>query len=193
MESNYRIGQTFPAVTVRGIVSGPEMAPVWHALVVAPQRERATRDYLRNRDIYAFYPSEEVVRTHRGKRLVKERPLVTQHVYAQFRAQPQWDVMQRVHRLITGVYARHGVPVEIHRDVIRHLQGLTVEADKLRAAKMEMLRVRVGDHARIISGPLSGFMVEVESIWGQDAWVSGLMGHKMRVAMNALERQVDLG
>jgi hypothetical protein len=35
-------------------------------------------------------------------------------------------------------------------------------------------------------------MVDVESIWGTDAWVSGLMGHKMRVAINSLERQVDL-
>lgn len=192
MESSYRIGQTFPAATIRGIVSGPEMTPVWHALIVAPQRERATRDYLRNRDIFAFYPCEEVSRVVRGKRITKERPLVTQHVYAQFRAQPQWDVMQRVHRLITGVYSRYGVPVEIHRDVIRHLQGMTVEADRLKAAKAEMMRVREGDRAQITAGPLAGFMVDVESIWGADAWVSGLMGHKMRVALSSLAREVDL-
>lgn len=190
MTMHYEIGQTFPAVTRRGIVSGPEMQPVWNVLIVPPQKERAVREYLRARDIYAFYPSETSTRVLRGKKIETERPVVSQHVYAQFRQQPQWDVMKRVHRLISGVMCQGGTPIKVHPDIIRHLQGLTVEAQRINEARAEMLRVRPGDKATIISGPLAGFMVDVVDIKQGEAIISLMMGGRVKAATASLERRL---
>jgi transcription antitermination factor NusG len=189
---NFRIGDTLPPAQVRGIVSGPDTPPVWHVLIVPAQRERAVREYLRARDIFAFFPSEKHIRHHRGRKIETERPVVTQHVYAQFRQQPQWDVMKRVHRLITGVMCRDGIPVEVKPDIIRHLQGLTVEAERLKQARAEMLRVRPGDKARIIAGPLEGFMVEVQDVRNGEAIINLMMGGRTKASVSSLERDMPL-
>lgn len=189
MTAHLRVGDTLPPAIVRGITSGPDLpAPIWHCLTVKSQGERACREFLRKRDIFAFYPSERHIRHQRGKRIETERPIVTGHVYAQFRAQPQWDVLKRVHRIITGVYCIGGLPVPIHRDVIRHLQGLTVEAERLREAMAEMRRIKPGDHVRIAAGPLAGFAVDVREVFGQEAWVEGLAFGKVRVSLTTLEK-----
>jgi transcription antitermination factor NusG len=191
----YHIGQRIPPAILRDIVAGPEIAPVWYALTVGAQKERAVREYLRARDIYAFYPSEERVRTTKGKRYTSERPIVSGCVYAQFRQQPQWHVMKARDekvpgRLITGVYCRSGQPVAIHRDIIRQLQGLTVEAEALRQARAEMLRVRPGDTATITKGPLTGFAVEVTEVAKGIAWFNFLTGAKASAAVDSLERDL---
>ena len=190
----YHIGQSLPpAEPKRGIVWGPEIAPVWHALVVPPQKELAVREYLRARDIYAFFPSTTSTRHVNGKRIEREKPIVTQHVYAQFRQAPQWDVMKRTHRLITGVFGIGNRPIEIPRDIIRHLQGLTVEAERLREARAEMLRVRSGDQAVFVDGPLKGFVVNVDEVRDGEAWFSFIMGGKSRASIKSLERIPPIG
>ena len=185
---HYEIGQVFPAITRRGIVSGQEISPVWHVLIVPPQKERAVREYLRKRDIYAFYPSEATTRTIKGRKIENERPIVSQHVYAQFKQAPQWDVMKAVHRLITGVMCHAGQPIKVHPDVIRHLQGLTVEAQRLKEARAEMLRVRPGDKATIIAGPLAGFAVDVLDVKNGEAIISLIMGGRVKASIASLER-----
>lgn len=194
MSAPYHIGQTLPpAEPRRGIVWGPEIAPIWHALIVPPQKEMAVREYLRARDIYAFFPSQTITRHQNGRKIERECPIVTQHVYAQFRQAPQWDVMKRTHRLITNVYGINGKPMEIHRDIIRHLQGLTVEAERLREARAEMLRVRAGDKATITEGPLSGFIVNVEDVKDGEVWFSFITGGKGRASVKTLERTLPMG
>jgi transcription antitermination factor NusG len=186
----YQVGDVIPAAHVRGIVSGPEFAaPVWHGVIPPPQRDKACREFFRARDMYAFFPSERTVRHDRGKRIETERPIVSGIVYVQFRAQPQWDILKRMHRIITGVYKIGEVPVPIHRDVIRHLQGLTVEAERLREAMAEMRRIKPGDHARIATGALAGWGVDVREVFGQDAWVETLLGKRIKVAVSSLEKE----
>ena len=192
-EGGYFIGQVVRHEPPRGIVAGPETAPVWHALIVPPQKELAVRKYLRARDIYAFFPSETKVRHDRGKRIERERPIVARHVYAQFRQAPQWDVMKRRERLITGVYCNGAIPVVIPSEVIRHLQGLTVEAQRLKEARAEMLRVRAGDRATIAEGPLAGFMVDVTEVKGGVAWFEFLTGARASADLRSLERIVPSG
>lgn len=191
-EQSWKIGDKVPAATVRGIVSGPEMPPVWHVLLVPPQRERAVRDHLRARDIFAFYPSEKSTRHINGRRVEQERPIVSQHVYAQFRHAPQWDVMKRVQRLISGVMCLAGQPVVVHPSVIRHLQGLTVEAQQLAAARAEMIRIRPGDRASITSGPLAGFMVDVVDVANGEAIIDLMMGGRVKADIGILSRHPPL-
>lgn len=185
----YTIGQLHPPAIVRGIVTGPDTEPVWHCLIVAPQKERATREYFRARDIYAFYPSETRTRVIRGRRTETERPIITGHLYVKFRNAVNWDVM-KARRLITGIYCRGNIPVEIPAPIIRHLQGLTVEAQRLEEARLEMLRVREGDRATIVSGPLAGLVVDVGQITGNEAWLTIPRWGKVKADIKGLERIV---
>jgi transcription antitermination factor NusG len=175
-------------VNTYAITALPEIAPVWHCLLVAPQKELATREHLRANGVYAFYPSREKRYTRQGKTIRIERPEVTGYVFAQFRQRPMWHVMKEKRRLITGVLGVNGVPVEINRDVIRHLQGLTLEAAKLEEARREMFRVRPGDKAMFAGGPLKGFVVEVTDVLADVAMLTGLFGFKSKADLSSLVR-----
>lgn len=172
----------------RGITHGPPIAPVWYALTVPPQRERATQEHLRAAGVTAFYPSEEKTYRRAGKLYRRTHPIVSRHVYAQFRQEPQWDVMKEYRRLITGVFSIGCWPVAIPKAVIQHLQGMTVEAQKLKEAREEMLRVRAGDKARITEGPLNGFMVDVEQVTDGRVWFKFITGGKGSASVEDLER-----
>jgi transcription antitermination factor NusG len=175
-------------VNAYAITALPEIAPVWHCLLVAPQKEMATREHLRANGVYAFYPSREKRYTRQGKTIRIERPEVTGYVFAQFRQRPMWHVMKEKRRLITGVLGVNGVPVEINRDVIRHLQGLTLEAAKLEEARKEMFRVRPGDKATFAEGPLKGFVVEVTDVLGDMAKFAGVFGIRSKADLSSLVR-----
>jgi hypothetical protein len=72
--------------------------------------------------------------------------------------------------------------------VIKHLQGLTVEAERLEAARAEMARVREGDTATILTGPLAGLVVEVGKITGREAWLNIPFGGRIKADVAGLQR-----
>lgn len=188
---HYRIGQTFPSAARRGIINDTAIAPTWFCLFTAPQRELATRAHLRANGVYAFYPSREKRWTVEGRTIRREVPEVTGYVFAQFRHEPQWDVLKETRRLITGVLGGSH-PYPIHREVIRHLQGLTVEAIALEEARREMLRVREGDKARIADGPFKGFIVDVRGITGGEAEVDLPLAGRVKASLSSLERMLGM-
>jgi transcription antitermination factor NusG len=168
--------------------SGPPIDPRWHCLLVQPGKERAVRGHLRAAGVFAFYPSREMRRTIRGVVRRWERPEVTGYVFGRFSQQPRWFVLKERRRLITGVLGSGGAPVEINPDVIRHLQGLTLEAAKLEEARREMFRVRPGDKAMFAGGPLKGFVVEVTDVLADVAMLTGLFGFKSKADLSSLVR-----
>ncbi|MFA9231848.1 MAG: transcription termination/antitermination protein NusG [Microgenomates group bacterium] len=185
---NYSIGQTFPATEPpRGITHGPDMPPTWFCLIVPAQKESAARAYFKAKGIYAFYPSRLHARTVRGKRTEIERPIISGHLYAQFRQAAQWDVL-KARRIIRGIYCRGVTPVAIPPEVIKHLQGLTVEAERLEAERAEMMRVREGDRAVIVTGALAGLCVDVGQIRGDEAWLRLPIGGRIKASLKSLER-----
>lgn len=189
----YQIGVVYPLERPRGIFSGEEIRPTWYALTVPPNKEKAARETLRAQGVYAFYPSETKRYRNRfspDKPIKVERPIVSSLVYAMFRHAPQWDVMKEQRRIITGVYSINGSPIAIPSDVIRHLQGMTVEAERLREAKADLLRIREGDRATIVSGPLAGFAVDVDSVAHGQVWFRFLTGGKGSADIGSLQREV---
>ena len=178
----------------RGIVSAVPVPPIWYCLFVQPGKEMATREHLRANGVYAFYPSREKRYTARGRVYRRELPEVTGYVFAQFRQEPQWDVLKERRRLITGVLGGSH-PYPIHRDVIRHLQGLTVEAQRLEEARREMMRIREGDRAKITEGPFRDFIVDVRSVNGDDAEIDAIAFgrvNRVKIALSSLERVLGL-
>ena len=171
----------------RGIVNAVPIPPVWYCLLTPPQKERATREHLRANGVYAFYPSREKRWTVKGRTFRRELPEVTGYVFAQFRHQPQWDVLKERRRLITGVMGG-SYPYPIPVDVIRHLQGLTVEAQRMEEARREMMRIREGDKAKIVGGPFAGFVVDVREIVGGEAVVNLPLTGRVKASLATLEK-----
>jgi len=187
---SYTIGQTLPPASPQGITTGPEGPPTWHCVIVPPQCESKARAYFRARDIFAFFPSETRTRHIRGRKVEIERPYIPGHLYLQFRRRPQWHIL-KARRMVTGIFCTGNTPIIIHPDVIRHLQGLTVEAQRLAEARAEMLRVREGDTATIISGALAGLVVDVGPITGDEAWLNLQFGGRIKASVKSLERNVE--
>lgn len=171
----------------RGLVTAVPIPPVWYCLFVPPQKERATREHLRANGVYAFYPSREKRWTVKGRTYRRELPEVTGYVFAQFKAEPNWFVLKERRRLITGVLGG-SFPYPIPVDVIKHMQGLTVEAKRLEEARREMLRVREGDKAKITGGPFDGFVVDVRSISGGEAEVDLPLAGRVKASLSSLEK-----
>ncbi|MEM9524799.1 MAG: transcription termination/antitermination NusG family protein [Pseudomonadota bacterium] len=165
----YRIGQQVPASRERGIVHGPRIRPVWHALMVAPRKEKIACEILKRYDVYAFYPQRTHKHWRHGRRIVRRFPIVSGIVYARFPRPPQWDVMRRT-QTITGVFCSGGRPVDLPREVIRNIQGLPMEAERLMEARRELLKVGAGDRARLVSGPFEGFFVDITRVEAGRVW-----------------------
>ena len=182
------IGDAVELPPQRGII-GQAITPVWHVLEVAPQKERAARERLKAVDQFAFFPSEEKVWFVRGKRFEREQPMITRMVYARFTCAPQWDILKE-RRIITGVFSINGIPIVIPPDIIRRVQGLPTDAERLAAAKAELLRIREGDRAELTDGPFAGHVVDVFSVAHGRVWwetITGVKGSSDQAKMKRLD------
>lgn len=189
MTKRLEIGDPWPFASVRGFTGRPLPAPVWHALIVAPQREKATADKLERCGVEVHYPTVEKTRSVKGKVKKYVRPMISQIIYAEFRHHPNWDVM-RERRLITGVFSIGTAPVELRPDDIAKVMGLPTEADRLEAERFEVERPRVGGQIEIISGPLEGFFVDVTRVEPGRVWFASFGGVKGDVATEMARRVV---
>ncbi|QDP60541.1 MAG: hypothetical protein Unbinned338contig1000_34 [Prokaryotic dsDNA virus sp.] len=168
-----QIGDAVPLGAVRGVLTNERImrggvpASVWHPLRVAPGKERAAIASLARDKVTAFCPMDDRERVHRGQRITYQVPHVSQIIYAKFQHRPRWDVLQE-RRIITGVMCIGERPVVLGRDTIRILRGLTeragkmvARADRVKAARDEMMRLNAGDEVEIVGGPMAGFRVQV--------------------------------
>ena len=177
MTLNLKPGDPWPFASRRGLTGAP-CSPVWHALVVRPQSERKAADRLSHAASDVVYPTTETVRHRNGKKIVTERPMVPCIIYARFAYTPNWDVMKE-RRVIVGVFSRDGTPIALDGDDVARVMGLPTEAERIEAERLDALRPRIGEKAEIMSGPFSGFFVDVTRVeYGRVWWemVSGLKG-----------------
>lgn len=173
--SDLRIGDTLP-VSGRWRITGPALdVPEWYALRVISGREGAATTKLCNEGVEVAYPVETTARFVRGIRREATKAVIPGLIYAKFHASPQWHAM-RERRIITGVVCRGPYPVILPPDIIRRVMGLPMEAERLAAAKAEMMRVREGEKARILTGPMAGLIVDVRSIKDGRVWWTTIWG-----------------
>jgi [protein-PII] uridylyltransferase len=66
-------------------------------------------------------------------------------------------------------------------------------AECLEEARREMMRVREGDKATIISGALAGLVVDVGQITGSEAWLQLPFGGRIKASIKSLERHAAMG
>ena len=183
-----------PAAAGPAYFSG-EIEPRWHCVVTAPGTiaHADCRAFIRDAGMFAFFPSEERSRSRRGRTYITEVPMVPGYVFAQFLRDPMWHLWPN-HKWFLRVFKIGERPYNFAYAQIRHLQGLTVDAERLRSANAAMeaeiaaaSRPVANAPAAIVAGPLSGNTVRVDAIDGDDA-VFELFGMKVRASLSSMRR-----
>ena len=142
-------------------------AYVWHAVECVRGREEYAKNIL-EQDAgipVVFYPNEMSRWTVRGKKRERKKAHVPGLIFAKFKARPLWHLMKE-RAVIIGPLGFGIWPASLHPDTIRHLQGITVEAQALREARRQAMLIHAGDRARISEGPLQGVVVDVTEVSG---------------------------
>ena len=111
--------------------------------------------------------------------------MIPRIIYAEFRYEPQWDVM-KARKVIAGVFCRGGNPVSLDNDDIARVMGLPTEAERQEVEISEANRPKMGQKAEIIDGPFAGFFVDVTRVEYGQVWyemASGIKGQASDVAL----------
>lgn len=185
-----QIGDPWPFTSARGITGALRTRRAWHALITAPQREAKTASQLENAQTEIRYPVVEKVRHPNGRRQVFEVPVVPRIIYARFRYEPMWDVMKE-RRVIVGVFCRDGQPIVLTDDDVAKVMGLPTEAERIEAERIEALRPRPGEMARIVDGPLKDFFVDVDRVAFGRVWYSTVAGIRGDISEEKIERVAE--
>ncbi len=189
MMQHLKIGDVLPIEGICRITGEPLPEPQWFALRVMGGKEAKATARLVRADIEVAYPTETTITYRHGKKSKVTKAMVPGLIYAKFRHAPLWhNIKER--GIVTGVVCRDNIPIILPPGIIRNILHMPQEADRLTAAKLELVRIREGDRARILSGPLAGFVVDVRSIRSDRVWWASFFG-KGEAALGDLERVVD--
>lgn len=194
---SYHIGQILPPASQAPEPFGPSCEPAWYCVHPKPNITAHSdgREFFRGFNMFAFYPSEERFRVGKGdrKRTAYEAPMVTGYLFAQCLREPMWHIIKQ-EAWCAGVFKIGESVIKFPYAVIRHLQGLTVDAERLARANadlarqiMEASRPVEGQQACFVTGPFSGQTVTVETVQGQLAYFE-LMGKRIAADTTSLRR-----
>jgi len=169
----YQLGQIVPAPSNAPLDPfGPICVPSWYCILPKPTTKQHIegRDFFRAHNMHSFFPSEEHTRRNRKSVTAYEKAVMPGYLFAQVLQWPRWDVI-KAEKWCAGVFRVGENPVVFPYPIIRHLQGMTVESERLRRAEdalsasmMDAARPVAGKPARFVSGPLQGVVVDVESV-----------------------------
>lgn len=181
---HYRIGQTIPLDGHGKIIGQPLERPEWYIFTTAPQMELPSIAWLcRNGVEDAWCPTETRFRKvprGRRKKVPYEAPVAPGYLFARFEHRPVWHVLrERSKGKITGVVSRDGIPLEIAEDAISQMKHVPARIAAIKAREQERRRLKPGDEADIVAGPLEGWTVEVIRIHAGIAYfVAPLLGER---------------
>jgi transcriptional antiterminator NusG len=136
----------------------------WYVLHTYSGYESMVKDNLRmvfeknnmaDRLIEILIPMEDVVEEKNGKRKVVQRKMFPCYVYVKMDYSPDMWHMVTNTRGVTGFVGPQGRPMELKEDEIKrlHLEKIVIETD-----------LAVGEHVKVIEGPLEGFIGTVETV-----------------------------
>lgn len=182
-------------------------AHVWYALQVAPRKEFAAMDILKDRGLMTYVPVTKVWRFRnryaraRGDKKLVSYPQLPGYVLVGFRRDqlaehlvPKWLRLFEI-PIVRGAVGIDGSPCEVARASLkafaqRYPNGL--QRPRHERYQRTHAEFAVGDRVRICEGPFEGHTVPVVSIAGSKTTVTlDLLGSERTVAMNTfdLERE----
>ena len=190
--ARWRIGQPVAPAPREALQSGAE-SPRWFVFLVRPLAEPQARAWFEARGLEAWYPAEVVWR--RGGRGVRRRirgarRVAPGYLFVRFTGAPNWAALRACRHLrrVVGVAGR---PVPISDAAMGQMAKVPERLAEARRAAAEARRVRPGDRARILDGPMSGWVVEVAEIHaGVARFLLPLLGQACaQVPVDRLDRE----
>jgi len=169
-----QIGDEWPFESSRGIVGAP-CEPAWYTLITRPQKERETRHRLQNARCVVRYPTIERTRHIRGQKQTQLIPIIPRIIYARFKYQPQWDVMKD-RKVIVGVFSKGDEPLVLTDQEVAAVMDLPVTIIQLEDEKLEAIRPKVGEKAKLTDGPFTDFFVDVTRVEAGRVWYEMTVG-----------------
>lgn len=169
-----KVGDPWPFESSRGIVGGP-CEPAWYALITRPQKERETRHRLQNAGCVVRYPTIDKTRHINGQKRLYTVPIIPRIIYANFKYQPQWDVMKD-RRIIVGVFSEGETPLVLSDEKVAEVMGLPETIIRLEDERIESITPKVGGKAQIMDGPFMGFYVDVTKVQAGRVWYEFAFG-----------------
>jgi len=193
----YHIGQILDPSPRQAEPFGAEMRMAWVCVhpKPSPKAHQLGRAFFREANFSVFYPSKERAVKGKGdrKRDAVEVPILPGYLFVQMQREPHWHVIKR-EKWFAGVFKIGETVIEFPYVVIRHLQGMTVDAERLARANAELQRQMIeaampvaGQQACFVAGPFAGQVVTVESVTGQLAHFE-MMGKRIAADAISLRR-----
>ena len=171
----YHIGQRLPIDRTRGIF-GETIDPTWFILVTPAQKEKAAKPWLeRNGALEVWYPVTQGWRkVPRGNRrqVPYDKLVAPRYVFMHTDKEVHWDVLFEAARgRVSGVVGYHETPLAISEETISNMamvperiEALRLMNEAERLKRLEALRPREGEKAKLTVGPLAGWIVDIARI-----------------------------
>ncbi len=191
----YEIGQMVPFDFPRKLLGDELALPEWYILRTVPQREFAAQAWIQHFGVLAWLPTEPRWRkAPRGRRdkVQYQHRIAPGYLFCHFHRSPNWDVIRDKGKgKVSGVVSEGEWPLVIPDEAIAKMRLVPEQIEIQRHKAMEARRIRPGDKAEIIDGPLAGWTVDVARIdAGIAHFVIPLLGEtEATISVGSLERK----
>jgi transcription antitermination factor NusG len=181
---------------------GPQMGeatPCWYAFMTPPQKEPSARAWFEFHSMECWYPSEtrwRIIPRGKRKKAPYEARIVPRYVFARFTGHPQWDILRDC-RWLSRVIGIDGEPAPITDEALgamgqvpQRLEAMRKAAAEAEAAARKARIIRPGDKARITTGAMEGWIVDVADIHaGVASFIGNMLGKtSINIPLEHLEK-----
>lgn len=170
-----------------GALAPPLPYPRWYALIARPQKEAAARAWLDRHGVVSFYPVTDARKMRRGKPVHYERKYLPGYLFAQFPGEPVWHVLLASPFVHDVIRLHNGTPGILHPDTLQRLHAMRQMDQEIEVKRRYRKMIRVGDRAKVRSGPFEGFeveTVEVDAASGKGKFAIMLFGGPSNAEMS---------
>mgnify|MGYP001595619382 CR=1 FL=1 len=159
----------------------------WFLAQIKPNCAKIAEKNLRRQGITSFLPTEEKTVERRGKFSSVAQLLFPGYIFVSLDvAQGRWRTVNSTYG-ITKLVSFGSKPSQVPSELISELMMRCDDTGQLLPPK----KLNPGDKVRMMTGPFSGFLAEVEAMTAERrVWIlMDIMGGQTRVAANAEQLQ----
>ncbi len=161
--------------------------PAWFLAQIKPNSAKIAKTNLQRQGFSVFLPTEEKTEQRRGRFASVLRPMFPGYIFVALdAAQGHWRAVNSTYG-ITRLVSFGNRPAPVPDALVAELQARCDESGKL----LPPGQFSPGDRVRVMSGPFSGFLSEVESMASeQRVWLlMDIMGAATKVGVDCAQLQ----
>ena len=199
------IGDVVPWLPGRSILGAPLAAPAWFILKTWPEPvpgkiksvlEFPTSQWLLSLGIkrdHIWAPTEKITVGRGRNQFIRQRLICPGYLFCAFENEVAWDLLvdRSPRHRIRGVVSMGDRPYRVPLRVLSQMAQMPDRLRELQAEKdaaLAALLPKPGDQARLTTGPLAGYMVDIKSIDRGIARFLTLHGVKGEAKLETMER-----